>query len=135
MIVAETGFAEATWILIVKSLLIFLGVFLIVPVLTVVERKMIGRFQHRYGPNRVGPRGDAAARRHHQAGRQAGLPPGRRGAVPVRDRPGAGDLLRDHDDRNLPFGDVKDGVGFYGIDVPIGVLYFFASARSRSTGC
>src|ERR671911_2666007 len=26
----------------------------------------------------------------------------------------------------IPFGDVKDGVGFYGIDVPIGVLYFFA---------
>ena len=25
-----------------------------------------------------------------------------------------------------PFGDIKDGVGFYGIDVPIGVLYFFA---------
>jgi NADH-quinone oxidoreductase subunit H len=26
----------------------------------------------------------------------------------------------------LPFGDVKNGVGFYGIDVPIGILYFFA---------
>ena len=26
----------------------------------------------------------------------------------------------------LPFGDVQDGVGLYGIDVPIGVLYFFA---------
>jgi NADH-quinone oxidoreductase subunit H len=26
----------------------------------------------------------------------------------------------------LPFGDVKDGVGFYGIDVSIGILYFFA---------
>ena len=26
----------------------------------------------------------------------------------------------------LPWGDVKDGVGFYGIDVPIGILYFFA---------
>jgi NADH-quinone oxidoreductase subunit H len=26
----------------------------------------------------------------------------------------------------IPFGNVKDGVGFYGIDVPIGVLYFFA---------
>jgi NADH-quinone oxidoreductase subunit H len=26
----------------------------------------------------------------------------------------------------LPFGDVKNGVGFYGIDVSIGVLYFFA---------
>ena len=29
----------------------------IVPVLTVVERKLIGRFQNRYGPNRVGPVG------------------------------------------------------------------------------
>ena len=26
----------------------------------------------------------------------------------------------------LPFGDVHDGVGWYGIDVSIGVLYFFA---------
>ena len=26
----------------------------------------------------------------------------------------------------LPFGDVQDGVGLYGIDVPIGILYFFA---------
>jgi NADH-quinone oxidoreductase subunit H len=26
----------------------------------------------------------------------------------------------------IPWGDVKDGVGFYGIDVPIGILYFFA---------
>ena len=27
------------------------------PVLTVVERKLLGRFQARYGPNRVGPYG------------------------------------------------------------------------------
>ena len=26
----------------------------------------------------------------------------------------------------IPWGDVQDGVGFYGIDVPIGILYFFA---------
>ena len=26
----------------------------------------------------------------------------------------------------IPFGNVKDGVGFYGIDVSIGILYFFA---------
>ena len=85
--VAEVGFAEATWILIAKSIVIFLGVFLIVPVLTVVERKLIGRFQHRYGPNRVGPVGhDAAARRHPQARRQAGLPPRRRDPAAVRDR-------------------------------------------------
>ena len=43
--------------MVVKSLVIFLVVFAIVPVLTVVERKLIGRFQHRYGPNRVGPSG------------------------------------------------------------------------------
>ncbi len=40
--------------MIVKSIVIFLVVFMIVPVLTVIERKLIGRFQHRYGPNRVG---------------------------------------------------------------------------------
>ena len=34
----------------------------------------------------------------------------------------------------IPFGNVKDRVGFYGIDVPIGVLYFPRSARP-STGC
>jgi NADH-quinone oxidoreductase subunit H len=27
----------------------------------------------------------------------------------------------------LPFGDVKNGVGFYGLDVSIGILYFFAA--------
>jgi NADH-quinone oxidoreductase subunit H len=26
----------------------------------------------------------------------------------------------------IPWGDVQDGVGLYGIDVPIGILYFFA---------
>jgi hypothetical protein len=38
---AEVGFAEASWIMVVKSILIFLGVFLIVPVLTWVERKLM----------------------------------------------------------------------------------------------
>ena len=33
----------------------------------------------------------------------------------------------------LPFGNVQDGVGLYGIDVSIGVLYFFAfSSRSSA---
>ena len=44
---AEVGFAEASWILVVKSLIIFLGVFMIVPLLTLAERKLIGRFQNR----------------------------------------------------------------------------------------
>ena len=54
---ADTQFAEATWIMVVKSIVIFAVIFGILPLLTVVERKLIGRFQHRYGPNRVGPYG------------------------------------------------------------------------------
>ena len=54
---ADVTFTEAIWVMVVKSLVIFLVIFSIVPVLTVVERKLIGRFQHRYGPNRVGPFG------------------------------------------------------------------------------
>ena len=37
--------------------MIFAVIFAIMPVLTVVERKLLGRFQARYGPNRVGPYG------------------------------------------------------------------------------
>jgi len=32
-------------------------VFQLVPVVLLAERKILGRFQHRYGPNRVGPFG------------------------------------------------------------------------------
>src|SRR5436189_6250461 len=55
--IADTTFVEATWILIVKSVVIFAVIFAIVPMLTVLERKVLGRFQARYGPNRVGPLG------------------------------------------------------------------------------
>jgi NADH-quinone oxidoreductase subunit H len=124
---AEVGFAEATWILIVKSLLIFLVVFLIVPVLTVVERKLIGRFQHRYGPNRVGPVGtlQPLADILKLAGKQVFRPDA---AVPLLYALGPALVIFSGITTIaiLPFGDVKNGVGFYGIDVSIGVLYFFA---------
>src|SRR6476660_3711319 len=55
--IADTQLAEATWIMVAKSIVIFAVIFGILPILTVVERKLIGRFQHRYGPNRVGPYG------------------------------------------------------------------------------
>ncbi|MGZ5334999.1 MAG: NADH-quinone oxidoreductase subunit NuoH [Solirubrobacterales bacterium] len=127
MPLAEVGFAEATWILVVKSVLIFLGVFMIVPVLTVTERKLIGRFQNRHGPNRVGPMGllQPLADIGKLAGKEMFRPAA---AVPLlfAIAPAlvifSGILTL----AIIPFGDVKDGVGFYGIDVSIGVLYFFA---------
>jgi NADH-quinone oxidoreductase subunit H len=125
--IAEVGFVEATWILIVKSLVIFLVIFSIVPLLTVLERKLLGRFQHRYGPNRVGPYGilqplaDAVKLISKEAYTPQNALPLLWAVGPVLVVfSGVATLAL------LPFGDVKDGVGFYGIDVSIGVLYFFA---------
>ncbi|HET8975427.1 MAG TPA: NADH-quinone oxidoreductase subunit NuoH [Solirubrobacterales bacterium] len=124
---AEVGFAEATWILVVKSIVIFLGVFMIVPVLTVAERKLIGRFQNRYGPNRVGPVGllQPLADIGKLAGKEMFRPAA---AVPLlfAIAPALVIFSGIVTLAIIPFGDVKDGVGFYGIDVSIGVLYFFA---------
>jgi NADH-quinone oxidoreductase subunit H len=96
-------------------------------VLTVVERKLIGRFQNRYGPNRVGPVGllqpladvgKLITKEHFRP----------ENALPFLYAIGpllvvlSGVLAL----AIIPFGNVKDGVGFYGIDVSIGILYFFA---------
>ena len=125
--VAETGFAEATWILVVKSIVIFIAIFLIVPVLTVVERKLLGRFQARYGPNRVGPVGllqpladvgKLISKEFYRPRTSVGLLWAI--APPLVIISGVATIAI------IPFGNVKDGVGFYGIDVPIGILVFFA---------
>src|ERR671916_824323 len=126
-LIAEVGFVEATWILIVKSILIFALVFAIVPVLTVVERKVLGRFQHRYGPNRVGPFGllQPLADAVKLIGKEGYRPAN---AVPVLW--GLGPFLVVFSGvvtlAILPFGNVEGDVGLYGVDVSIGVLYFFA---------
>ena len=126
-LLAEVGFAEASWIMVVKSLIIFLGVFLIVPILTVAERKLIGRFQNRYGPNRTGPHGmmQPLADIVKLAGKEKFRPDA---AVPLlfAIAPALAIFSGIVTLAIIPFGDVKDGVGFYGIDVSIGVLYFFA---------
>jgi NADH-quinone oxidoreductase subunit H len=124
---AEVDYTEAVWVMVVKSIVIFLAVFLIVPVLTVVERKLIGRFQNRYGPNRVGPGGivQPLADIVKLAGKEQFMPDA---AIPflyviapiLVIFSGIVTLAI------LPFGNVQDGIGLYGIDVSIGVLYFFA---------
>jgi NADH-quinone oxidoreductase subunit H len=124
---ADTSYVEATWVMIVKSLVIFAVIFAIVPVMTVVERKLIGRFQHRYGPNRVGPFGvlQPLADVGKLLGKQAFRPAN---AIPTLFVLGpllpvlSGVLAL----AIIPWGDVQHGVGLYGIDVPIGILYFFA---------
>jgi NADH-quinone oxidoreductase subunit H len=126
-LIAEVGFAEATWILIVKSILIFALIFAIVPVLTVIERKVLGRFQHRYGPNRVGPFGlmQPLADAVKLIGKEGYRPAN---AVPILW--GLGPFLVVFSGvvtlAILPFGNIEGDVGLYGIDVSIGVLFFFA---------
>jgi NADH-quinone oxidoreductase subunit H len=126
-LVGEVGFAEASWILIVKSIVIFLVIFTIMPLLTVVERKLLGRFQARYGPNRVGPYGlmQPLADALKLISKEYYTP---QNAVPVLWT--LGPILVIFSGvaalAIIPFGNVKDGVGFYGIDVSIGILYFFA---------
>ncbi len=130
-LLAEVGFAEATWVLLVKSVIIFALVFAIVPVLTVVERKILGRFQARYGPNRVGPMGLAQplADALKLVGKEAYKPDNATGflwaiAPAIVVFTGVATLAI------LPWGNVQEvnggEVGLYGIDVSIGVLYFFA---------
>jgi NADH-quinone oxidoreductase subunit H len=125
--IASTTFVEATWILIVKSIVIFAVIFAIVPMLTVLERKLLGRFQARYGPNRVGPLGllqplaDAVkliSKEHYHP--RAAIPALYYMAPAIVVFTGVATLAI------IPFGNVQDGFGLYGIDVPIGILYFFA---------
>ena len=54
---ALVGLYEPWWIQIIKAIVIFAVGLQLVPVVLIVERKLLGRFQGRYGPNRVGPYG------------------------------------------------------------------------------
>jgi NADH-quinone oxidoreductase subunit H len=56
-VMADITLVEPWWMQILKSLVIFLVVFNFVPVALMADRKVLGRFQQRYGPNRVGPYG------------------------------------------------------------------------------
>jgi len=121
------------WIQIIKSLVIFAVAFAILPMLTIYERKLLGRFQARYGPNRVGPFGllQPIAEIIKFATKEPFRPTSSVGYL-FRIAPLIAILTAIGGLALVPFGDVQDifgtKVGLYGIDVSIGPLYVFALA-------
>jgi NADH-quinone oxidoreductase subunit H len=128
---ADVNYFEPWWIQIVKSLLIFLIVFQLMPILIVYERKLLGRFQNRYGPNRVGPFGllqplaeivKFARKEPFQTTTAVGFL--------FRIAPAISILTAVGSLAIIPWGNVQHifgtRVGLYGMDVSIGPLYVFA---------
>jgi NADH-quinone oxidoreductase subunit H len=130
---AIVGYYEPWWIQIIKALVIFGVVFAVLPVLTIYERKLLGRFQSRYGPNRVGPFG--LLQPLAEIVKFARKEPFRTTssvALLYRMAPMIAILTAVTALALIPYGDVQHifgrRIGLYGIDVSIGPLYVFAFA-------
>jgi NADH-quinone oxidoreductase subunit H len=130
---ANAFFFEPWWIQIIKALVIFGVAFAILPLLTIYERKLLGRFQARYGPNRVGPFGlfQPLAEIIKFATKEPSRPTTSVGYL-FRIAPIIAILTAVTGLSLVPFGDVQHifgrRVGLYGIDVSIGPLFVFAFA-------
>src|ERR1700674_4605305 len=128
---ALIGHYEPWWIQILKAIVIFAVGLQLVPIVLIVERKLLGRFQGRYGPNRVGPYGALQPladilklltkeqfRPRTSIGFLFALAP----IISILTAVAAFAII--------PFGNVQHifgtRVGLYGIDVSIGPLYLFA---------
>src|SRR5579864_6529338 len=128
---ADVYFYEPWWVQIVKSLAIFLVIFLLLPILIVYERKLLGRFQARYGPNRVGVFGllQPLAEIIKFATKEPSRPSTSVGFL-FRIAPAISILTAVSALAIIPFGDVQHifgrRVGLYGIDISVGFLYVFA---------
>jgi NADH-quinone oxidoreductase subunit H len=130
---AQVFYFEPWWLQVIKALVIFGVAFGILPVLVVYERKLLGRFQNRYGPNRVGPFG--LLQPMAEIVKFALKEPFRTEtsvAYLFRIAPMIAILTAVMGLALVPFGDVQKifgrPVGLYGIDVSIGPLYVFALA-------
>ena len=131
MIFAEVGYYEDWWIQILKSIVIFAVVFQIVPVALLGERKLLGRFQHRYGPNRVGPYGwlQPIADIGKLIFKEQFRPRTATGWL-FAIAPAISMLTAVATVAIIPFSNVVDifgtPTGLYGVDPSIGILYAFA---------
>jgi NADH-quinone oxidoreductase subunit H len=130
-VLADVTYFEPWWMQIAKSLVIFFVVFNLVPVALLGERKLLGRFQGRYGPNRVGPFGalQPIADILKLVGKEDFRPRTAQATLytiaPVLSViAAAGAVVL------IPFGDTVDifgtRTGLYGMDVTIGPLFVFA---------
>jgi NADH-quinone oxidoreductase subunit H len=130
-ILADANFFEPWWVQIVKALVIFIVIFAILPLIIIYERKLLGRMQGRYGPNRVGPYGllQPVAEIIKLAMKQPFRPTTSIGAL-YRVAPAISILTAVTALAIIPFGNVQhvfgQRVGLYGIDVSIGPLFVFA---------
>jgi NADH-quinone oxidoreductase subunit H len=128
---ALIGYYEPWWIQVIKALVIFVVALQLVPVVLIVERKLLGRFQSRYGPNRVGPYGLAQpladivkllTKEQFRPSTSVGLLFALAPVISILTAVAAFAII--------PFGDTQDifgtKVGLYGIDVSIGPLYILA---------
>jgi NADH-quinone oxidoreductase subunit H len=128
---ASTTYSEDWWIQLIKALIIFIVGLSIVPVILIAERKLLGRFQSRYGPNRVGPYGllQPIADIGKLLGKEHSRPHTSVGLLFVI-APILSILTAVAALAIIPFGPVVDiggtPVGLYGLDVSIGPLYLFA---------
>jgi NADH-quinone oxidoreductase subunit H len=121
---------ESVLVMIVKSIVIFAVLLQIVPLILIGERKILGRFQSRIGPNRVGPYGmmqpiaDVLKLLSKEAFTPATAVPWMMAIAPVISVVTAVATMA-----IIPFGPFNawgGDFGLYGMDVSIGVLYFFA---------
>lgn len=121
---------EPIWVMILKSIVIFAIILQIVPIVLLIERKLLGRFQARIGPNRVGfhgsmqPLADVLKLFSKEAFHPESSVPWMVAMAPVISILTAVATLA-----IIPFGPFDawgGGFGLYGMDVPIALLYFFA---------
>jgi NADH-quinone oxidoreductase subunit H len=130
-VLAAVNYVEPWWVQIIKALVIFGIIFAVLPILIIYERKLMGRMQNRYGPNRVGPYGlmQPLAEIVKFATKEPFRPTTSVGFL-FRIAPMIAILTAVTSLAILPFGNVQhifgERVGLYGIDVSVGPLFVFA---------
>jgi NADH-quinone oxidoreductase subunit H len=128
---AVVGHYEQWWVQIIKAIVLFAVALQLVPVILIIERKLLGRFQGRYGPNRVGPFGllQPMADILKLVSKEQSRPATSIGFLFAL-APAISIVTAFATFAIIPFGDTVNifgtRVGLYGVDVNIGILYAFA---------